>query len=328
MSSPGSLDNPDLGAIYKALDPIIDELERHRRWNIIFMIPVALIVAPIVGIYTTLYIFSHITITEELFLLSGILSLFIGLGGAILSLFTVYRFFDRDYRRFCKRRYNREFARILRMRYEPLGSFFVNELYPHYVLPTFSRCLTEDSLTFRHKGRQIRMQEVIFTRAGINDTHFFNPQSLTGKRGLIIRIPSRRYFKNHVLVVPQRWAASDRDRLRFIGLYHYERAPFGNPQFNDKYYVMTENPMDAHLVFDPAFIERVLAFEKKVGARFLSFSFRRDEIVVFADHPHNFLEAGHLFARPRLEYAAQIIDELRLLTSLVDALELNEFTGV
>ena len=326
MNSPDPLDNPDLGAIYKALDPLIDALERHRRWNIGFMIVFATITAPFAGLWTSAYTLANMPmIYPGLSLIIGAIA---GLGGAVICAGGAYRIADRDYRRFCKRRYNREFARIMHMRYEPLGSFFVNELYPHYVLPDFSRCLAEDSLTFRHKGRQIRMQEVVFQRIRSKDITVFNADAYGGKRGLVMRIPSRRYFKHHVVVVPRRWVASDRDKNRFVGLRHYERTPFGNRQFSDKYYVMTEKPMDAHLVFDPAFIERVLDFEKKVGARFLSFSFRQDEIVIFADHAHNFLEAGHLFARPRLEYAAQIIDELRLLTSLVDALELNEFTGV
>ena len=326
-SSEPVLDNPDLGAIYAALDPLMDTLERHRRWNIGFMIPLTIIVAPCAGLWTAVEVASLLRVREPDWLaLAVVVTVFVC--ATIAAIFTVYRFFDRDYRLFCKRRYNRGFARMLRMRYDPLGSFFVNDLYHHYVLPPYRRCLTEDSLTFRHKGRMVRMQEVLFTLAGIYETTFLNPKSLTGKRGLVIRIPSRQYYKHHVLVVPKRWIASDRDRKRFIGLQHYERAPFGNHKFADKYYVMTENPVTAHLVFDHAFIESILSFEAAVGARALSFSFRQDEIVIYADHPKNFLELGGLFQRPRLERAKDIIDELRILTSLIDSFDLNAFTGV
>lgn len=328
MSAPPSLDTPDLSAIYRALDPIIDGLNRHRRWNIAFFIILSALAAPWGGIAaaaTLLYLTNgHIALLP---FGTAILHITVIVAGMTTAL-AIYRLADRDYRRFCKRRYNREFAKILRMRYDPLGSFFVEGLSSHYVLPPFKRCLTEDSLEFRHKGRRIRMQEVIFTRVPIDEVHIFNPQSFSGRRGIVICVPSRRLLTRHIVVVPQRWIASDRDRLRFPGLHYYERAPFGNRKFSDKYYVMTENPVTAHLVFDPAFIERVLAFEKIVGARSLSFSFRRDEIVIYADHAHNFLEVGHLFQRPRLDRAKQIIDELRTLTSLIDALELNDFTGV
>jgi hypothetical protein len=324
-SSEPVLDNPDLGAIYAALDPLMDTLERHRRWNIGFMIPATIVVAPCAGLWTAIETASFF---REPAWLTLTVAAMVFVFATIAAIFTVYRFFDRDYRMFCKRRYNREFARMLRMRYDPLGSFFVNELHHHYVLPPYRLCLAEDSLTFRHKGRQIRMQEVLFTLAGIYETTFLNRKSLTGKRGLVIRIPSRRYFKDHVLVVPKRWVASDRDRRRFIDLQHYERAPFGNHKFAERYYVMTENPVTAHLVFDHAFIERILSFEKAVGAKSLSFSFHNDEIVIYADHAKNFLELGGLFQPPRLERAKDIIDELRLLTSLVDSFDLNEFTGV
>lgn len=328
MSTPSTLDNPDLGAIYRALDPLIDGLERHRRWNIAFFLIVSLFAAPgagIAAVATALYY------TEGRLALVpfGPFILFItALAAGITTVLAVYRLADRDYRRFCKRRYNREFARILRMRYDPLGSFFVDELLSHYVLPPFKRCLTEDSLEFRHRGRRIRMQEVIFTRVILDEVHMFNPQSFSGKRGLVVRVPSRRWFNKHVVVVPKRWIASDRDRLRFPGLHYYERAPFGNRKFADKYFVMTQDPVEAHLIFDPAFIERIMAFETAVGARSLSLSFREDGVVIYAHHSHNFLELGHLFQRPRLERARQIIAELQALTALIDSLELNKFTGV
>lgn len=314
------LDNPDREKLYATLEPIIIALERYRRGHIIFMLLMAVLFVPATGYLTKFLGF--------LFFGSGFPADVAGIVAAAMVMLVLYRIFDRDYRRMCKRRFNRQFAKALDIAYEPMGTFLTDDLDDHFILPGHARGLPQDSLTVIHNGRKIRMQEIIFTRADAFDVNILNPLTFGGPRGLVIRVPTRRHIKRHTLVVPRRAVASDRDKLRYPGLHYYERAPFGNRRFSEKYYVMSEDALEAHIVFDPAFIERVLTFEKETGARALYFSFFRDEIIIFADHAHDFLEAGHLLRPVTLARAENIITDLQTLAALIDSLELNEFTGV
>ncbi|MBU0800108.1 MAG: DUF3137 domain-containing protein [Alphaproteobacteria bacterium] len=315
-----TLAQPDMGTVYGAVEPVLGEMERFRRGHLLFLLVIVPLISVPAGIFSGMYALGLFKSAMSGYVACAVCGMLVAT--------TIYRIFDRDYRRRCKRRFNRKFAKLMDMRYEPMGTFNIGALHPHYILPAFARGLTEDSLTFIHNGRKIEMQEVIFTPSVAMDVHMFNPKTFAGKRGLIIKIPSRRTFDVHTVVVPKRFVASDRNRARFMGLRNYERAPFGNRRFSEKYYVMSMASDEAHLVFDPAFIERVLAFEKAVGARSLSFSFLDRQILVYADHAHDFLEAGHLLEPISFAHADKIISELQALTRLIDTLELNQFVGV
>jgi hypothetical protein len=310
----------DMGDIYRALDPVLEAIERHRRghlWFLLLAVPVICIPAAIgFGAWTLVE-----TRSIEIACIGGI-------GAAIAGAIGIYRLLENDYRHVCKRRFNSRLAAALNLKYLPRGSFNMTELHPHYIFPSYARALPEDNISFVHNKRRVEIQEVIFNQSPSDTNHLFNPFRFTGKRGLIIKVPSRRPFAVHTVVVPKRFVASDRGRARFMGLQNYERAPFGNRQFSKKYYVMSMASDEAHLIFDPAFIERIFEFEKSIGARSLSFSFRQDDIMIYADHAHDFLEAGHLLEPISFAHADKIIHELQALTGLIDALELNAFVGV
>jgi hypothetical protein len=310
----------DTAPLYRTLEPVIAAIERYRRGHLLFMLGAVPLLAVPAGALSS-YLATFVFPPGQGVMVAGIVT-------ALVVALTVWRIFDRDYRRHCKRKFNRRIAAAFGFRYEPLGTFNVAEMYPHYILPPFVRCLTEDSIAFFHNERLVEMQEAIFTQGHLFEHHVFNPLTLGGKRGLVIRIAARRAFPVHTVVVPRRAIASDRDRLRFRGLSRYERAPFGNRQFSEKYYVMSVESREAHMIFDPAFIERLLAFEKALNARSLSISFRGSEIAIYADHAHDFLEAGNLLRPVTLRRVDAILEDARLLTGMIDALALNVYTGV
>lgn len=316
-----SADPVDRGALYRAVDPVLDDIERHRRGHLLFMIPAIIVLGVPAAVGTALYV----AVEGRSFELGVI-------AGFIMFLFTAYGVFkvlDRDYRRVCKRRFNARLAAAMGMDYKPQGANVkIGDLHPDYILPAYARAVPEDALIFTHKKRRIIVQEVVFHQTGSRENHLFNPLSFHGTRGLLVIIPSRRIFEAHTVVVPRRLFGSDRNRARFMGLENYEYTPFGNLAFKRKYYVMSTAGDYAHFVFDPAFIERVMAFEEVCGARSLSLSFRKGQILIYADHAHDFLETGSMWRRLDLSLADRITAEVQILTGLIDALEINPHVGV
>lgn len=310
---------PRRDELYTRLEPIIDRLERRRRGHLLFTLIVGLAVALLAGLCGAAMAVAY---AGEMAAIPGFAFY------ALLALTGITVMFDRDFRRSCKRTYNRELARAMKIRYEPMGTFNIGALHHHYIMPPFARGLTEDSLSLRYRGRLIRMQEVVFARHGIFDTHFLRPRGYTGRRGLIILIPARRDFPVHTLALSRRIAANERDRLRFKGMQDYERIPFGNRRFSEKFYVMSFAGDEAHFVLDPALIENILALESALKARSLSISFRDRQIMIYAEHPRNFMEAGSLLRPVNLARAEEIITDIQMLCALVDHLPLNDYVGV
>jgi hypothetical protein len=330
MARPPRVTDTDLGPLYAAVEPVIDDIERFRRGHLIFFVVCLVFLAVpafLVGAFAAVIELgkASVAVFEEYGMRTTIVG---GVIGYVFFVICTYGMLDRDYRRRCKRKFNRRLTEALGLRYSPGGTFNPGSLYPHYVLPPYARAIPEDSVTFFHNKRKVEIQEARFLRTRTEESHIFNPGGHYGRRGLMIRIWSRRLFAVHTLVVPKRWIASDRDRARFMGLQDYERVPFGNRRFSRKYYVMSKASDEAHFVFDPAFIERILAFEQALGAKSLSLSFMNDEIVFFADHGHDFMEAGHLMRPVTLASVDRIVSDLRQLTDIIDYLELNPYTGV
>lgn len=311
----------DRGVIYRAVDPLFAEIERRRRGHMWFFIIAGPLVSGVAGVAAAAY-----TLTQ----VDGFLIAALGGGAMFLTtLYGFYRVLDRDYRMMCKRQFNRRLAEAMGLDYRPRGAGLrLGDFHPDFILPPYARAVPEDALSFPHNGRRITVQEVVFHKTRSAESHLFNPRSFHGKRGLLILVPANRTFEAHTVVVPRRQFRSDRNRARFMGLRNYEYTPFGNLAFRDRYYVMSTAGDYAHFVFDPAFIERVLAFEKICGARSLSFSFRAGHVLIYADHAHDFMEAGGMMRRLTLERADAMIAEMNALTELIDVLALGPYASV
>lgn len=324
------LKNVDMTNLYSTALPVLEDMDRFRRGSVIFYLCCAvMLVLPafLAGWGVAWFLNLQITdmqLTKDTYNLYGLV---IGIITYIGLLIGTYQILNQDYRKRCKRKFNHRLTKVLGLRYMPFGNFEPGAFYPHYILPPFSRAVAEDHLSFTYEKRKIEIQEARFFYY-TPDKRYFNRPAYHGRRGLMVRVQSRRYFATHTVVVPKRMVASDRDRARFMGLVDYENIPFGNHHFKRKYHVMAENAVNAHMIFDHAFIERIFAFEKALGARSLSFSFMAGEIAFYAEHAHDFLETGNMFTTIDFATVDRILDELRHLTDIIEHLELDEFTGV
>ena len=111
-------------------------------------------------------------------------------------------------------------------------------------------------------------------------------------------------------------------------MHHYERTPFGNPKFGRRYDVLSEEHTDAHDIFNPDFIEKFLLFEKLSGAKSLSASFKKREIVIYARGARNLFEPGHLLSPVNTDSIRKVYEEIQALEDLVQSLKLNPYVGL
>ena len=321
----------DGGREDSSLDTTLDELERCRRGHLLSALCGALLLGglslPVVYFYT----FEH-DANEIALIVAGII---------ILSGFFLYKGMNDDFRKKVKFRVIAKLAKEDGIKYAPSNALPVRDLHSHYILPPYSKIVREDCFTFTKSGRKVEVQEIGIYGAESSQSYTPEGQLLslldpdgTGinhrlkERGLLVSIESRKKHFFHTVVLPQAGLEGLLQRARYQGLAHYERTPFGNAAMARRYTVLSEQHIDAHEIFDPAFIERFVHFDEQIGGYGMAASFKGSNIIFYARLLTEFFEPGNLLKPVSHETVYKIRDDMRALKELVASLELNPYTGV
>jgi|GEM_PF-5890939 len=325
----------------RAFEATLKELERWRRSHLFFVPLAALALGAILFFPATLFIListANLNSPELTFALLAVATL---LPGA----FSAFIIMNHDYRRRIKIKIIQSLAQKENIKYENFRTVvFLGDIHDHYILPSFSKLTAEDCFTLNIKGRKVKIQELrVFAKNKSNRdfmdfaSHYFTLWGRTNKNGeqyhqkeraILIQIKSRKNQLYHTVVLPKSELESRWHKMRYKGMQHYERTPFGNTGISENYIVLSEKHVDAHDIFDPAFIERFNSFKELMMCESMAASFKGNQIVFYARLSRDFFEPGHLLKPVTYERIYKIMDELDGLQRLIESLELNTHTGV
>ncbi|MCB9996533.1 MAG: DUF3137 domain-containing protein [Rhodospirillales bacterium] len=300
-----------------AMAPELELLEKKRKGHWLFL----LVMIPLTWLVSLPFLYVYVFARTGSLLISVTCCL---TGAAVIAVFG-YRAFDRDYRRKAKRVFVYKIADLLKMRYKPYGLFPVGQVYDHYIFPSYSRSTTEDGFTFKLEDRKVELQEIQLFRHDKEGGSSFSAVLPMQERGIMIRIETRQKQPFHTLVIPHHY---EHHPDFFRGMRYHQRTPFGNPAFSDRYLVLAQEHTDAHDIFNPAFIETFLAFEKELGASTMCMSVKQGEVVFYARHARDMFEPGTMLRPANTETLRQIFEELGALTALIKILKLNPYVGL
>lgn len=310
--------------IIKILEPHLAHLEKTRRGHLLFTIIVTLILS-IVSIPIILLLFAGVYFAPS----AESFYLFFLVAPAGLTILTMtYIAFDYDFRRKAKKLIVTEITTALNIKYKPLGNFKAGSIYDHYILPDYGRETSEDGLTFKYDGRQVDIQETKFHPPQNTDGAAAFFQNIMPERGLLICVETRKKQAFHTVLLPKRRLRGWVHKQRFLGMRHYHSVPFGIPAIDRNYTILSEKPSEAHFIFDPAFTERILSFEKLLGARNMSLSFKNNKFIIYARYAHNFFEPGHLLNPVTNKTIIKVMSEIIALEEILQALKLNPYVGL
>ena len=321
----------DDGGEDSSLDTTLEELERCRRGHLLSAICGALFLGGLSLPIVYFYSFGHDAVE---------ISIVVG-GIIMLAGFFLYKGMDDDYRKKVKFRIIAKLAKEGGIKYAPSNALPIRDLHSHYILPPYSKIVREDCFTFKTSGRKVEVQEVGIYGGQVSPVYTADIDSLSSfglyktkiahvlmQKGLLVSIESRKNHFFHTIVLPQ--AGLDRllQKAHYRGLAHYERTPFGNAEMARRYTVLSEQHIDAHEIFDPAFIERFTRFEAQIGGYGMAASFKGSNIIFYAHLSVEFFEPGNLLKPVSYDTIYKIRDDMRALKELVASLELNSYTGV
>ncbi|MCB1562808.1 MAG: DUF3137 domain-containing protein [Alphaproteobacteria bacterium] len=152
--------------------------------------------------------------------------------------------------------------------------------------------------------------------------------SLFGLRGVVIRVKLNKSFKHHTVLIPSFLTHGFMKRTFHQKFVAHEEIGLGYGAFRKKYTILSTNPVEAHYIYDPAVIERILRLGEALEARWLEISFKDRECVIYAQYATNFFEIGHLLQPVNILTVERSLAQMQSLQSVLDILELNPLAGL
>ncbi|HEY8189136.1 MAG TPA: DUF3137 domain-containing protein [Micavibrio sp.] len=225
------------------------------------------------------------------------------------------------YRTQTKSAFLNKIAAALGLSYHRLGVFSLGEIQAHKILPFHDVQKIEDGFSGSINGVDVAFEEVALADRVRSENQEREEISFWG---LVIRIRIGKVLDAHTVVLP-RSATQTFFRTMFSS---FERVKLVSPKFEEAYDVMSTSQVEARYILDPAFMERFIEAGKLLGSRGTQASFRDREIAFAVQRNRPMFEIGWLFRPLTGKSLEGVVDELKAVIALIDALRLNPYHGL
>lgn len=247
----------------------------------------------------------------------------------ILSFIFEYELLNFNYRRYVKKKLLGDIARNFGFVYKDGGVMRLGDLYDHNLLPPYTTRVVEEGFHGEIDGFNIEIQD--FTIQSVMRLGRFDLRALFGGSsfyGLAMRIKLNKTLKHHTIMMPTMFAHGKMRKYLNVKFREFDEVNLVFRKFKRRYTILSENQVESRAIFDPAMIERMLEFGKKLGSSWLEVSFKEREMVIIAGQSRNFFEPGTLLNPPSVLTIEQVMDQLAALKEIIEILELNIYTGI
>lgn len=302
----------------------LDRLEQERRGHLLFLVFAPLLPA-VLGVWALWFFLLRFDEAGVGFVLAALVFAGIYLACAVFA----YPVFDYDYRKKAKRTFMEIMAGSLGLRYRRGGVIRLGDLYEHHILPPYGVHGVEEGFTARYKDFTAEFQDFkIKPEARLFAFDYRALLSLFGLRGVVIRIRLNKRFRHHTVLIPSFLTHGFMKRRFHEKFFSHEEIRLGYGAFRKNYTLLSTNPVEAHYIYDPAVIERILRLGETLEARWLEISFKDRECVIYAQYGTNFFEIGHLLQPVNILTVERSLAQMQSLQSILDILELNPMAGL
>jgi hypothetical protein len=322
------IDNPALFTLAEKIcrenESYIISLEKRRRGHLWFMIIAAFILAGVAAPILWFFVPLHLRLPEPPFEMRFALVI-----AYVTFLFLLFPIFDADYRRKAKGEFLPLMARATGLEFRHNGFIRLGDIYEHHILPPYTVREVEEGFRGRHRNFDIEFQD--FKISPVRDGFFFDWRSLLAfkpLRGVIIRVGLNKSLKYHTVLMPSFMANGFLKRVMHEKFTFHKSVKFAYRRFLRDYTIMATHEIEAHYVFDPAVIERVMALGELLKADWLEISFKDREMVFYAQYAANFFEIGGLLRPVNVLTVERGLAEIHALKSILDILELTPHAGL
>ncbi len=305
---------------------LYESLRRHRNLDLVIWLIVMAVAAPVswaVAFYLCLQMHDPYKMHGHDLLLPAVL---------IYCTFGLASFLkaDADHRAFAKRKLLPALAAAAGLQYRPGGFFRLVDIYDHRLLPPYDCHTVEEGFKGRRGSFDIAFEDFVIEPAleRFPDMDWRDLRHAGRFRGVAIVIPLSKRLNFHTVLLRRgrverflKLAFSDR-------LTGFERVDFPYNALYRHYAVIATNQVEARYVLDPAVLQRLMALKRSFGARWIEVSFRESEMAIVLNYPENAFEVGTLARPVSLLRTEAFLDQVGLIYSIIDTMELSPFSGL
>ena len=300
--------------IYKANRPLFDNLRRERNKHLLLLGLASLLITPALMSFIYSLLQKHVTVPS---------ASIIALPCFIICAICMYPGFNNAYRSIAKKPFLSGLAAQMGLTFYPGGAMRLGDLHDHNLLPPYSTREVEEGFKGNINGFDFEFQD--FTISTVSRLGRFDYRAIFNRQpfyGVAMRIHLNRTFRHHTILLPS--SMNHALNVKFIS---FENIDLVFRKFHQSYTIISENQIEARVIFDPAMIERVMALGDKLGANWLGISFMDREMAIIAGQARNFFEIGSLLHIPSVLTIEKVLTEIDLFKSVLEILELNPHTG-
>lgn len=244
-----------------------------------------------------------------------------GLISVALS-FLISGILSRLYSRKIKKQLIDKISAHLDLTYYPNGLFSLQEIAGHNILPSYDIAECEDGFTGKIRHVPLSFQEIVLKAEYEDKDRERQEKQLF--RGLVIRIGLKKKLDFHTLILPN----SKLGTWGRTAFSRYKQTKLSASKFENKFDLVTTDPVESHYIFDPAFTERFLELVTHMNAKDLRASFMQDELVILARYRKNAFEIGSILRPVTQKRIEKVFKEIQVIVEIIDILKLNPHIGI
>lgn len=143
-------------------------------------------------------------------------------------------------------------------------------------------------------------------------------------RGVFVEFDMNKNFEGHTFLFEN--ASTNRG----IKYEHsaFEEVSLEDVEFNQKYKIFSDNQIEARVVLTPAFIERFKNMKMAFNAKYIRAAFKDKKITIAVNAGKDLFAMASLTKDTNAETFVELFDELLSVLQMIDALKLNQRTGL
>jgi hypothetical protein len=207
----------------------------------------------------------------------------------------------------------------------------MESLKPSGIIPSYDGARLEDYVRGTHEGVQLELLEAKLTqRQGSGKSR----RTVTVFKGVCVVLSMNKYFKGRTMVKKDMGAVGNAISGWVNGLLGgreqqpVQRIHLEDPVFEKQFEVQSTDQVEARYLLTTSFMERLLSVAELFG-KGIQASFYDNRLLLMISSPDNRFETASIFQPATfVEDSKTILAEMQAIFGIIDALKLNERTGL
>jgi len=299
----------NMHAALRALKPTLEK--RRKRYRLLLILG-AMIIVTAVAAWVLLTPYTRFD-----------MPLATTIAGSLIPSALYYQVLSHFYRTGGKKKFIKKLSETLKFSYKEDGAYNTSAISDHKIIPSCSKETTEDGFEGDYKGTHVTFQDVFLDDVK-DGNKAKNGRKIHVFNGLFIRIRTEKPFSGHTVVIPNNsiraWFKTKFPDFKAISII--------SPQFERFYDVMSTDQVEARIIMNTSFTEKLMQAKEIMRANWIEVSFLANEALIVVARGKRLFEPDPLWQKITTAHLQKKAYDIEIVMQLIDILKLNRKASV